>query len=362
MRTLPISLSLSLSLLLSLSGCAHMGPDHLRGNRLDYNMAIQQTNDQELLLNLVRLKYRDRIYFMNVERVVSVLEFNRSIGVGATLPPGVDPTFAIGPISATFNEKPSIFYTPLEGDKFVRQMLTPVSLDTLLLLTRSGWSIERVMVLALQTMNGLKNAPSASGPTPDQEPEFRDFRDAVRALRALQSKGLIEFGRAAGADGEYELRIAPQAADDSDAIHFRTLLNLDPALNRYRVRVGIGAPDNQSIAVTTRAMTGVLYYLSQGVQAPRGDAETGRVTRTRTASGDVFDWNSMLEGVLSVESAPARPENAAIAVPYRGSWFYILDDDLQSKTSFSLLAQLMTLQAGPSVTGGATLSFSVGGQ
>ena len=358
MKNMPILLSL----LFALGGCANLGPGSIKGNRLDYNMAIQQTNDQELLLNLVRLKYRDRLYFMNVERVVSAMEFNRSIGAGATFSPGDDPTVSVSPVSAAYNEKPSIFYTPLEGDKFVRQMLTPIGLETLLLLTRSGWSAERVMLQTLQTMNGLKNAPSASGPTPDHEPEFREFREAVRTLRSLQTRGLVGFGRGPGENGEYELRISSQAANDADAIRLRTLLNLDPTLTRYRVLVGIGAPDKQSIAVTTRAMTGVLYYLSQGVRAPKADEEAGRVTRTRTASGGYFDWHHMLDGVLSIESAAVRPENAAVAVPYRGSWFYIRDEDLQSKTTFSLLAQLMTLQAGPAVAGSAALSFSVGGQ
>lgn len=357
-----IRTSILLSLLLALSGCAHLGPESIKGNRLDYNMAIQQTNDQELLLNLVRLKYRDRLYFMNVERVVSALEFNRGIGAGATFPPGVDPTLSISPVSAAYNEKPSIFYTPLEGDKFVRQMLTPIGLETILLLTRSGWSSERVLLQTVQTMNHLKNAPSASGPTPDLEPEYREFREAVRALRSLQTRGLVSFGRDAGEHGGYELRIASDAGDDADAIRFRGLLNLDPALTRYRVFVGYGAPDSQSIAVTTRAMTGVLYYLSQGVRTPPADEEKGRVTRTRTATGDYFDWNNMLDGVLRIESASVRPEDAAVSVPYRGGWFYIRDADLQSKTTFSLLAQLMTLQAGPAVAGGAALSFSVGGR
>lgn len=356
------NLSLLLSLALSLGGCAHLGPGSIQGNRLDYNMAIQQTNDQELLLNLVRLKYRDRLYFLNVERVVSAMEFNRSIGAGATFPPGVDPTYSLSPVSAAYNEKPSVFYTPLEGDKFVRQMLTPINLETILLLTRSGWSIERVLLQTVQTMNDLKNAPSASGPTPDLEPEFRGFREAVRSLRALQMRGLVGFGRSGSDSGEYELRLASEAANDPNAIRFRSLLNLDPALTRYRVLIGIDAPDRQSIAVSTRAMTGVLYYLSQGVRSPKADREGGRVTQIRTASGEAFDWNAMLEGVLSIDSASARPEHAAVAVPYRGSWFYIRDNDLQSKTTFSLLAQLMTLQAGPAVAGSAALSFSVGSQ
>jgi hypothetical protein len=344
-----------------LGGCTHLGPSSIEGNRLDYNMAIQQTNDQELLLNLVRLKYRDRIYFMNVERVISAMEFNRAVAAGANFPPNVNPTVNIGPFAAAYNEKPSIFYTPLVGDKFVRQMLTPIGLETILMLTRSGWSSERVLLQTVQTMNGLKNAPSASGPTPEYEPEYREFREAVQILRSLQVRGLIGFGRSAGEGKEYELRIDEQAANDADVMRFRELLHLDPGFTRYRVLIGFNAPDNRSIAVTTRAMTAVLYYLSQSVRPPQADEEAGRVTRTRTATGEYFDWGGMFDGVLRIESASSRPENAAVSVPYRGNWFYIRDEDLQSKTTFSLLSQIMTLQAGPAVAADAALSFSVGG-
>jgi hypothetical protein len=262
-----------------------------------------------------------------------------------------------------YNEKPSIFYTPLEGDKFVRQMLTPIGLETLLLLTRSGWSIERVFVLALQEMNGLKNAPSASGPTPDYEPEFRDFRQAVRVLRALQIKGLVDFGRnEANGMEAFELRFAEAADKDPDAIRFRQIMQLDPTPRRYRVVVGIGAPDKQTIAVTPRAMTAVLYYLSQAVVVPQSDVQAGRVTRTLTDAGSVFNWSLLFEDVIRIESSPDQADSAAVAVPYRKGWFYIPDDDLQSKTTFSLLNQLITLQAGPAPSAGATLSFSVGGQ
>lgn len=355
--------ALSAILLLGLSGCAALGPDSLRGTRLDYNLAIQETNDQELLLNLVRLKYRDRPYFLNVERVVSALEVNRSLAGALSRPPTVDPTLTLGPVSFGYNEKPSVFYTPLEGDRFVRQMLTPIPLDSILLLTRSGWSIERVFMLAIQEMNGLKNAPSASGPTPNAEPEYREYREAVGALRALQVKGLVELGRA---DAQtYELRLAEHSAGDPDAQRLRALLRLDPALNRYALRVGIRAPDaradvGREIAVTPRAMSAVLYYLSQGVAVPAIDRAAGRVTRTRAADGAEFDWHALLHGVLRIDAAQDKPENAAVAVAYRGHWFYIRDDDLDSKSSFSLLAQLLTLQAGAPPAAGASLSFSVG--
>jgi hypothetical protein len=147
----------------------HFGPESLRATRIDYNRAIQQTNDQELLLNLVRLRYRDTLYFLNVERVASSLEITSTMAATAEFPSGAANTFTLGEASYSFMENPTVFYLPLEGEKFVRQMMTPFNLNLLVLLTSSGWSVERVLTVMVREMNGVKNAPSASGPTPSDE-------------------------------------------------------------------------------------------------------------------------------------------------------------------------------------------------
>jgi hypothetical protein len=42
-----------------LGACAPLGPRALQASRPLYNEAVASTNDQELLLNLVRIRYRD---------------------------------------------------------------------------------------------------------------------------------------------------------------------------------------------------------------------------------------------------------------------------------------------------------------
>jgi hypothetical protein len=185
----PVGKLLAASLVAALltSGCMHFGPESLRATRIDYNRAIQQTNDQELLLNLVRLRYRDTLYFLNVERVASSLEITSTMAATAELPSGAANTFTIGEASYSFMENPTVFYLPLEGEKFVRQMMTPFNLNLLVLLTSSGWSVERVLTVMVREMNGVKNAPSASGPTPSDEPEYRTFQEAMQLLRPCRS-------------------------------------------------------------------------------------------------------------------------------------------------------------------------------
>jgi len=344
-------------------GCMYGGPHSLKVTRPDYNIAIQQTNEQELLLNLTRLKYRDSLYFLTVEKVASTVELSSKLSAGAEFPVGAFGSYKLGEASVSMAEKPTIFYAPVDGERFARQMMTIINPDIFVLLANSGWSIERLMSVVLQEMNGLKNAPSATGPTPSYEPIYADFRIAVKHLRTLQVKKLLDVGRIdSGSSNHLELRFQPQASSDPDAMEFRRLLGLDPLVANFKVVVGLGKGGTDTINVVPRSLVGVMNYLSQGVEAPALDIEAGRVTRTIANSGELFDWQAVLGGLFRVHSADSAPDNAAVAIQYRGSWFYIRDNDLESKSTFSLLSQLVALQASPNRRDDTPISFSIGGR
>jgi len=81
---------------------------------------------------------------------------------------------------------------------------------------------------------------------------------------------------------------------------------------------------------------------------------------TRDADGNVFDWTRVTAGLMRIRSNGSPPANAAVAVQYRGSWFFIDDSDLDSKSTFSMLAQLYSLQAGGSAGLTPVLTLPVG--
>jgi hypothetical protein len=64
-----------------LGACAQMGPQVLETGRPQYNIAVQQTEAQQLLLNIVRQRYNDPILFLDVTSISS--GFSR--GVNANL-------------------------------------------------------------------------------------------------------------------------------------------------------------------------------------------------------------------------------------------------------------------------------------
>jgi hypothetical protein len=256
------------------------------------------------------------------------------------------------------NEKPTIFYAPLEGEKFVRQMMTPMNPDLLLLLVKSGWSLDRVFTVGVQEMNGLKNAPTASGPTPSREPEFREFREAVRLLRALQREQLLDLSRAAGGDA-IELRFIRTAGERPETARLKALLGLPEDRDRFRIVLGSESPGRDSIALSTRPVLAALTLLSQGVEPPARDFAAGKIRGTERANGQPFDWQELLGDVFRVRSSDKEPDDASVAIHYRGSWFYIADNDLDSKSTFVLLTQLIALHSAPAGSGPA-MSFSFG--
>jgi hypothetical protein len=77
--------------------------------------------------------------------------------------------------------------------------------------------------------------------------------------------------------------------------------------------------------------------------------------------GSPFDWAAPLGGMLRVRVAKHEPAGASLKVHYRSYWFFIPDDDLNSKASFLLLSELFNLQAGEDKTVAPTLTLPVAG-
>ncbi len=125
---------------------------------------------------------------------------------------------------------------------------------------------------------------------------------------------------------------------------------------------GAGRTGPNTIGIAPRSLTGSFFYVSHGVEVPQDDLAAGRVTVTRKPDGDVYDWSRFSRGLLEIRSSEDRPDDAAVTVPYRDTWFYIADTDIDSKATFSLLLQLFALSAGetPSTAPILPLPVSVG--
>ena len=122
-------------------------------------------------------------------------------------------------------------------------------------------------------------------------------------------------------------------------------MSIKSGLNNYVITLSPKQNEPNEIRVVTRSLLGILFYLSQAVEVPEQDTRKGKVTRTLKTSGEIFDWKEVTGELLTIRSDSSRPENSTLMVFYRGTWFYIDDSDLKSKSTFALLSQIFSLQA-----------------
>ncbi|MBU0617361.1 MAG: hypothetical protein KKI02_06575 [Planctomycetes bacterium] len=396
----------------ALCGCV-LGPAALEASRLRYNNVIQETTNEQLLLNLVRLQYREAPLFLEVGSVSAQFSFQGGADVAAAINEGPNPinpdALDLG-AGVGYEESPTVTFTPLQGEDFVNRILSPLPLDVLVLLSRSGWSIDRVLRVTVQQMNGLDNASRASGPTPKDPPRYEEFARVTQAFRSLQKKGLLElgyetreadlplsfaadsvslpdavdtisqgYGLRRSEDSERLIltstaralvwRLTPATKETAEVAEIVQLLGLDPGLDTYEIRLGQApqatAPGTAGhaaqITVMTRSMMGLLFYLSQAVEVPQPHRAQGWVTTTVDAQGQPFDWSRVTGDLLQVHVRATPPRHPAAAVRYLGYWYYIDNADLTSKSTFGLLSQLFALQAGEAKGVTPVLTLPIGG-
>ena len=175
-----------------------MGPQVLETGRPQYNIAVQQTEAQQLLLNIVRQRYNDPILFLDVTSISS--GFSRGVNANLLSSFGSGSNSGAGSFGGNISENPYIFYAPNTGEKFVKQMLTPLDIGTVALILQAGWSIERVLLLLGESVNQVYNSPTDNVVSK----RFSLFLDVADSLRDMQRNGQLIVGLD---KGENEVRM-----------------------------------------------------------------------------------------------------------------------------------------------------------
>lgn len=346
-------------LLFLASGCSGIGPSGISLGRPAYNAAIQTTSNEEMLLNIVRLRYRDTPFFLRVSGVAANASTQMGLRGNAEIPATGTTVGNIG-ATAFVEDNPTVTYSPLQGDAFVKHLLTPVRLGTMRLLIETGWSIDRVLRLCVQRLGDVKNAPTASGPSPERAPDFERFRRASALLRTLETQDAISFSMSQTAPYGLAMDLREGEANSAEALEIAELLGLEPGARRYVFTTQREVGDNRIlIPIETRSLMGSLFYLSQAIRPPEKHVKKGWVTVTRHEDGSVFGWDQMMDGLFDVRSSQIDPTGTFLSVRYLGHTFSIDQSDLDTKATFVLLNQLFALRAGSSNTGGPLLTLPV---
>src|SRR5690349_1344921 len=131
----------ALCALVLLAGCASIGPKTIPRDRFDYSASLSESWKRQTLLNIVKLRYLDPPIFVDVGQIVSGYQLQASGMVGgqiSSLGAMQGNSLNLGG-SATFIDRPTVTYTPLTGNKFVRGLITPLPPDSVFFMIQAGW-------------------------------------------------------------------------------------------------------------------------------------------------------------------------------------------------------------------------------
>jgi hypothetical protein len=382
-----------------LAGCS-VGPRTLEVNRLRYNEAVERTSEEQLLLNIVRLRYCATPSSLAVTSIAGQHELVKSLKLLPFFTTGgdVEPrsfTALLPEAELNAADRPTYTLTPLDDQEFTRKLFTPLPLEGVIYLSKTTWPITTVFRLWLENLNWVSNAETGSGPTPRLPPVYGEFLDGMRALASLEERKVIAFfveeredklaegipaasltarDAVEAAKAGYEchkdagtgtwtlvhkkqqalLRVRADQLGDPDLLAFVRIFHLRPGATAYELTADrldpflAGAPPEglTSLDLETRSLLQVLYFVSQGVEIPAEHAACGLAPLTLEPDGRVFDWQEVLSGLFTVHCSQGhhRPAHAAVAVCYAGYWFYIDERDRDTKSTFSLLMELSRLE------------------
>ncbi len=335
-------------LCLPLCGCFHLGPNRLEQDEIGYSQALGDAENQQTLLNVVRLRYADTPSFLQTTQIISSYQLQQSVTGGLESFPGAATdagNYLTAGASAQYQQSPTFTLQPISGEQFAESFIRPLSPAELMPLVESGVPVDVLFRLAVQSINNLQNARALGGSGGQGSPLFFLL---LHDLRILQIAGLLDAGqrepenataRKAKPGEDSFLEIGATADPDlaATAAQTRGLLGMQPQASGAAVAYGAGTPGGDQILMLTRPMLSILNQLAIQVDVPAADIADGQTTMS------VGNIGIEHRPVVVVHSASKAPPDAFVAIQYHRTWFWISNDDFDSKIAFSVVQILFAL-------------------
>ena len=377
------------------SGCS-IPTKKIENKHWALNGSIRETTSEQLLLNIVRLRYDETPFFLQLSSISTTFSAQQSIGVSGQIPDGGPNVLGLSG-GLSYAETPTVTWSLPDSSEYYGRLLSPMGADQLTALADSGFDPARVFRIGIKKMNRLRNQEFRLAEGIVVPSSYTNLMEALRLVDELTTDGLIDLaygvkssmgggkipldkldtraipdGLAYGLQfmtrddpNVFEplklfkplfLRFSKESDNDPRAKRLRELLNLDSTkysfgivdtassgVEQLRAESGkmsqVFEPGKElaEIVLNNRSMMEVLYFASTTVEVPAADLAAARAHESKDRVDR--DW-------LEIRSASMEPSNAWLKIKFRGSWFYIAANDLNSRRTFSLLDAMFASTVG----------------
>jgi hypothetical protein len=326
------------------AACAGIGPGTVPHDRIDYGSAIGDSWKEQTLLNIVKLRYADMPIFLEVAQVIAGYQLQSAVTGSVTLgnftASLIDRLTAAGTATAggTYTDRPTVVYSPLTGVDFLKRLMTPVPPSSVLFMLQSGYFADRIMPIMLDSINGLNNESNRL-----RRPADPKFTRLVELMREGQLAGAIQIRIERPKEGaESSVLIFGPSKDPQLAARGReikSLLGIEPDLRELRVNYGGYSGRDDEIDMLTRSMLQIMLEFAAVIKVPEADVLQGKA-----GPGLVDTQSAALNGPpLRVQVTDTPPSDAYVAAQYDKRWFWIADNDIQSKYTFGIIMLLFSI-------------------
>jgi hypothetical protein len=329
------------------TGCEHYGPRSITADRIPYNQAIATSWKEQTLLNIVKLRYMDTPFFVDVPQITSGYTIQGTAGANGGIFPPVNPVSSFAQqlgltlnLQGAYQDRPTISYQPQTGSQFIRNLTQPINPGSVMFLLQSGYPADVVFDLTVDSINGVRNRSVSGGQLRPADPEFTKI---IHSLRKGQISGHVGIRVERDKDKEkgdsvafffQDQGIDPELAKELAEV--RKTLHLDPDRRDFRIVFGAAAKSPNEIAILSRSVIRVLSELSTYVDAPVEHIASGIAPPIGAAASEGPEQ-------FHVWSSCNRPCDPFVAVCYEGRWFWVEKSDFNSKRSMSYLMVLLAL-------------------
>ena len=145
---------------------------------------------------IVRMRYQEPAGLLAVASVTANVRVQTNVGADFGYSPEDHFSGNLVPLSvdALYEDNPTISYTPVQGQEFLRQAFSPLPLDLVVLLLNVLGDSPAAMTLLVKEINGVENPDMLGEGTTPVDPRFGRIVELMASLHRLGRLLWIEKG------------------------------------------------------------------------------------------------------------------------------------------------------------------------
>lgn len=348
------------------SACSTASLGKIPQTREGYNQALNKSDNEQFLLNIVKLHYDKSPFFVGIDSVTTRTTLKYSTGgddtkignaTNGTKGAGGGPLGAFWNLQPNieFTTSPTITYSPLQGTTYISGLLTPIDITKLYYLIQTNLNLATTLKLTIDQLGYLDNRNDfiiRQNNKQQNQDYFGSFADKLDVLRGQNKLGiylsnyqppLVNNPLSGQLESQIKINqpsLAIVSYDDATAQYIANALKLDKPYKTVIIsRFANNDVKGNVVKLKTRSFFSTLNGLSTGVATP---ADLLKQNYTQVVS----ESQVSLQNPIFKMSYSTDTPTAINKVQYNGYWYYINNNDITSKTTLILIKLMYALQAG----------------